>query len=57
MIEDLKKKVVDNPDEAALFDRLTEKDYSRIVNREVMAEAAKRGIFDDDPNKIVADGV
>lgn len=54
MIEDLKKKVVDNPDERALFERLSDADYERIVKREVKAYAAKGGIFDEDWSNILA---
>ena len=40
LIENLKKRIIDNPDQEALFDRLTDEDYERIINREVNSRIA-----------------
>ena len=40
LVENLKKRIIDNPDQEALFDRLTEEDYERIISREVNARIA-----------------
>lgn len=40
LIENLKKRIIDNPDQEALFDRLTDEDYERIISREVNTRIA-----------------
>lgn len=40
LVENLKKRIIDNPDQEALFDRLTEDDYERIIMREVNTRIA-----------------
>ena len=44
LIENLKKRIIDNPDQEALFDRLTNTDYDRIIEREVNARIADNKI-------------